>query len=64
MARRAPNSQEDAEKSRQHRVARRVTSGREGAEWPKTAMSDEWLWSDEWSGGRRVVGKPSSPEGV
>ena len=47
---RAPSSQkgtekqEGAEKSRGHRVARSVTSGQEGDEWPRECVQDDAEW--------------------
>ena len=50
MVRRAPSSQkgtekqEGAEKSRGHRVARKVTSGQEGEEWLRECVQDDAEW--------------------
>ena len=52
-------------KVRQHRVTRGMMSGKEVAEWPRGIGTFRTVASSpEGSGGRGVVRKPSSLEGV
>ena len=43
-AARSTEKQEGTEKSRGHRVARSVTRGQEGDEWPRECVQDDAEW--------------------